>query len=46
MQVVRPTVPREDRTAVLDAACSRLTAKVGSSLAAEAAPERAPKPDR
>ena len=28
MKVVRPTVPREDRIAVLDAACSRLTAKV------------------
>ena len=28
MQVVRPTVPREDRIEVLNAACSRLTAKV------------------
>lgn len=27
-QVTRPTVPRVDRAAVLDAACSRLTAEV------------------
>lgn len=41
-QVTRPSVPREDRAAVLNVACSRLTAKVAASGVSARARSRTP----